>query len=115
MQVTGFCAYSILRGFINIFMYLSICNYSALIVRMLPYKLKLFWPFEFFEECLFKIYLTLKRGVSLHLRNLNSLKQNILSENFGYNMPSDSGEKVKKKMLKFTDRRRDRHMDAGHK
>lgn len=96
MQVTDFCAYSILRGFINILMYLSICNYSALIVRMLPYKLKLFWPFEFFEECLFKIYLTLKRGVSLHLRNLNSLKQNILSEKFGYNMPSDSGEKVKK-------------------
>lgn len=42
-------------------------------------------------------YLTLKRGVSLHLRNLNSLKQNILSEKFGNNMPSDFGEKVKKK------------------
>lgn len=114
MQVTDFCAYSILRGFINIFMYLSICNYSALIVRMLPYKLKLFWPFEFNKFSNMFSYLTLKKGVSLRLRNLNSLKQNILSEKFGVNMPSDSGEKVKK-MLKFTDRRRDRHMDAGHK
>lgn len=96
MQVTDFCAYSILRGFINKFMYLSICYYSALIVRMLPYKLKLFWQFEFNKFSNMFSDLTLKRGVSLHLRNLNSLKQNILSEKFSVNMPSDSGEQVKK-------------------